>query len=190
MNYLSYNAYSGGAATTNMPIKSASPATLTLQGDSATRPFVGYFSGKVSLRYRNTGTLAFTGPTSASTTTGDLLIETGTVSFVQGATWTGSTNITVTGGILSVNGGTGATFGGSDAKVNVTRLHLTSASTVNLAAGVNDYVYAATLDGVRLPVGTYGSATSSAQFTSARFTGTGILHVLRREFGGTLISLR
>jgi len=82
------------------------------------------------------------------------------------------------------------TFGGSDAKVNATRLHLTSASTVNLADGVNDYVYAATLDGVRLPVGTYGSATSSAQFTSARFTGTGILHVLRREFGGTLLSLR
>jgi hypothetical protein len=190
VKFLNYNSYSGGAATTNMPVKSASPAILTLQGDASVRPFVGYFSGKVSLRHRNTGTLALTGLTSASTTAGDLLIETGTVSFAQGATWTGSTNVTVTGGTLSIDGGTGVTFGGSNAKVNATRLHLSSAAHVNLAAGVTDYVYAATLDGKHLAIGSYGSTSSAAQNKSALFTGTGILYVLRSEVMGTVVMVR
>lgn len=191
VKYLGYNSYtSAGATTTNMPVKSATPATLTLQGDSSLRPFVGYFTNAVSLRHRNTGTLAFTGLRSVSTTTGDLLIEAGTVAFRTGATWTGSTNITVTAGTLSVEGGTGTTFGGNDSTLNVTRLHLTSTSLVNLAAGVTDYVRSATLDGEHLPVGTYGSASSAAQHKSALFTGTGILHVLRSDAPGTLILLQ
>jgi autotransporter-associated beta strand protein len=185
-----YLAYSGSSqSVTNMAVKSATPAALTLQGDSTTRPFIGYFTNAVSLRHRNSGTLALTGPTSASTTTGDLLIEAGTVAFRTGATWTGSTNITVTAGTLSVEGGTGATFGGSDSALNVTRLHLSSASTVNMAAGVTDYVRSATLDGAHLPVGTYGSLSSAAQFKSTRFTGTGILYVMSSDAPGTLFLL-
>lgn len=188
INFTTYN--QAGPTTTNMAVQSATPATLTLQGDSAVRPFVGYFSGQASLRHRNAGTLAFTTAQSASTTTGDLLIETGTVSFVQGASWTGSTNITVSAGTLSVAGGTGSTFGGSSTALNKTRLHLTSASTVYLAAGVSDYVYALTLDGTHMPVGSYGSSSSPAQYKSALFTGTGVLNVLRSETQGTLISVR
>ncbi len=191
VKYINFTTYSlTNATTTNMVVQSAAPATLTLQGDSAIRPFVGYFSGQASLRHRNTGTLAFITTNAASTTAGDLLIEAGTVSFAQGATWTGSTNITVTSGTLSVDGGAGATFGGSDAKVNVTRLHLTSASHVNLTAGVSDYVNALTVDGKRQPIGSYGSSSSSAQYKSALFTGTGVLYVLRSEGAGTLISVR
>ncbi len=182
--------YTAGTGSTNMPVKSTQPATLTLQGDSSVRPFIGYFSGAASLRHRNTGTLAFTSSSSASTTTGDLLIEAGSVVFTNGASWTGSTNITVTAGTLAVAGGAGATFGGGSTSVNKTRLHLTSASTVYLADGVTEYVYAATLDGVHLPVGSYGSVSSSAQYKSARFTGTGILYVLRSEIAGTLITVR
>ncbi len=189
VKYLAYSA--GTTATTNMAVKSAVPATLTLQHDtSTTRTFVGYFSGKASLRHRNSGTLAFTAPSSASTTTGDLLIEAGTVAFRNGAKWTGSTNITVTAGTLSVEGGTGATFGGNSAALNITRLHLTSASTVNLSSGVTDYVRAATLDGEHLPIGSYGSLSSNAQYKSPRFTGDGILYVLRSEALGTLFYLR
>lgn len=191
VKYINFTAYGQpGATVTNMAVMSAAPATLTLQGDSAARPFVGYFSGLASLRHRNSGTLAFTSAQSASTTTGDLLVETGTVSFAQGATWTGSTNVTVTGGTLSIDGGTGATFGGSSAATNVTRLHLTSAAHVNLAAGVTDYVRAATLDGKHLSVGSYGSTSSSAQNKSALFTGTGVLYVLRSEIRGTLITVK
>ncbi len=179
----------GSTAVTNMAVRSATPATLILQGDSSTRTFIGYFTNKVSLCHRNTGTLAFTGPTSASVTAGDLRIEAGTVAFRTGATWTGSTNVTVTAGTLSVEGGNGTTFGGNDQSRNVTRLHLTSASYVNLAAGITEYVYSATLDGKNLAVGTYGSATSAAQYKSARFTGTGILQVMRSEAPGTLIRL-
>ena len=84
----------------------------------------------------------------------------------------------------------GATFGGSNAAVNKTRLRLTSSATVNLAAGVSDYVYALTLDGVHQPIGSYGSTSSLAQHKSARFTGTGILTVLRSDIPGTLISVR
>jgi autotransporter-associated beta strand protein len=189
VQYLTYAVSSSGGAT-NMAVKSATPATLTLQGDAALRPFVGYFTNAVSLRHRNTGTLAFTSPTSASTTAGDLRIEAGTVAFRTGATWKGSTNITVTAGTLSVEGGAGATFGGNDAALNLTRLHLTSASHVNLAEGVTDYVRAATLNGACLPVGSHGSATSAAQHKSALFTGTGLLHVLRSEAPGTLLYVR
>jgi autotransporter-associated beta strand protein len=188
LKYLTYSA--GSANPTNLNVKSATPATLTLQGDTAARPFIGCFLGAASLRHRNTGTLAFTGAISASTTTGDLLIEAGTVAFSAGATWTGSTNITVTAGTLSVEGGAGTTFGGNDSVLNVTRLHLASASLVNLADGVTDYVRSATLDGEHLPVGTYGSASSAAQHKSALFTGAGILHVMRSEAPGTLILLQ
>ena len=184
------NNNTANTAVTNMAVKSAAPATLTLQGDASTRTFIGYFTNKVSLCHRNTGTLAFTGRTSASTTAGDLRIEAGTVAFRSGATWTGSTNINVTAGTLSVEGGSGATFGGNDSARNITRLHLTSSSHVNLAAGITDYVRSATLDGADLPVGTYGSTTSTAQYRSALFTGTGILYVLRSEAPGTLISVR
>ncbi len=181
------NNNTGSTPSTNMAVRSATPATLTLHGDSAVRTFVGYFTNAVSLRHRNTGTLALTSRTSASYTKGDLLIEAGTVAFRSGATWTGSTNITVTAGTLSVEGGTGTTFGGNDPARNVTRLHLTSASHVNLATGITEYVRSATLDGENLPAGTYGSLTSSAQYKSALFTGTGILYVLRSEINGTLI---
>ncbi len=187
VRFLNYNTSASG--TTNMIVRSAEPATLTLQGDASARPFIGYFSGRVSLRHRNTGTLALTSPSSASTTTGDLRIEAGTVAFRSGAKRTGSTNIFVTAGTLSVEGGNGTTFGGNNPVLNVTRLNLTSASTVNLNAGITEYVNAATLDGIHLPNGTYGSLTSTAQHKSERFTGTGILHVLRWEFAGTLISL-
>ena len=186
---LTFNGSSSGGAT-NMAVKSTTPATLTLQGDASVKPFVGYFSGKASLRHRNTGTLAFTDLSSVSTTAGDLRIEAGTVAFRTGATWKGSTNITVTAGILSVEGGNGTTFGGNSASLNITRLHLTSASTVNLAAGITEYVRAATLNGAHLPVGSYGSPTSAAQNKSTRFTGTGILYVLRSEALGSLISVR
>ncbi len=185
VKYLTYSP--GSVSATNMAVKSAAPATFTLQGDSAVRTFIGYFTNKVTLCHRNTGTLAFTGPTSSSYTKGDLLVEAGTVAFRSGAMWTGSTNITVTAGTLSVEGGTGTTFGGNDPARNVTRLHLTSASHVNLATGITEYVRSATLDGENLPAGTYGSLTSSAQYKSALFTGTGILYVLRSEINGTLI---
>lgn len=187
-----YLAYSGSSqASTNMAIRSETPATLTLQGDSnTTRSFVGYFTNAVSLCHRNSGTLALTGPTSASTTTGDLLIETGTVAFRSGAKWTGSTNITVTAGILSIEGGNGDTFGGNSASLNITRLHLTSSSTVNLAEGVTEYVRAGTLDGKHLAPGSYGSTTSAAKYKSSRFTGSGVLHVLYSEAKGTLFFLQ
>ncbi|MDA3924830.1 MAG: hypothetical protein PF904_09050 [Kiritimatiellae bacterium] len=184
------NNASASNSQTNMVIKSAEQATLTLKGDTSARSFVGYFTGKVSLRYRNSGTMTLKGLTSASDTDGDLIIESGAVAFANGSTWTGSTNITVTAGTLSVEGGNGDTFGGSNASINNTRLHLTSASTVNLADGVEEYVNAGTLDGERLTVGTYGSTTSSAQFKSALFTGTGILHVMRSDAAGTLIMVR
>ena len=189
VTFLTYNGSTSGGAT-NMAVKSTVPATLTLQGDASVKPFVGYFAGKASLRHRNTGTLAFTDPSSISTTAGDLLIEAGTVAFRTGATWKGSTNITVTAGILSVEGGNGTTFGGNSPSLNITRLHLTSASTVNLAAGITEYVRAATLNGAHLPVGSYGSPTSAAQYKSALFTGTGILNLLRSEALGSLISVR
>ncbi|HNX34103.1 MAG TPA: hypothetical protein PKM57_05710 [Kiritimatiellia bacterium] len=41
-----------------------------------------------------------------------------------------------------------------------------------------------------LPVGSYGSSSSSAQYKSALFTGTGVLNVLCSEGAGTLISVR
>jgi hypothetical protein len=188
MKYIRYSPSSN--SPTNMAVKSSAPATLTLQGDSSVRTFAGYFAGEASLRHRNSGTLAFIYPSSASTTTGDLLIESGTIAFRNGATWTGSTNITVTAGTLSVEGGDGNTFGGSNPALNSTGLHLTSASIVNLAEGITEYVNTATLNDERLPVGTYGSPTSAAQYKSALFTGTGVLHVMRTDAAGTLILLR
>ena len=188
VKYITFNASSSGGST-NMLVRSAAPATLTLEGDSSVRTFIGAFTNQASLCHRNTGTLAFTGATSASYTTGDLRIEAGTVAFRNGATWKGSTNVTVTAGTLSLEGGSGATFGGNRTATNVTRLHLTSASHVNLAAGVTEYVNAATLDGKPLPIGSYGAPGTGANYTSALFTGSGLLYVMRDESAGTLIKI-
>ncbi len=188
LKYLRYSPYT--TSTTNMAVKSFSPAMLTLQGDTYERTFAGYFAGAASLRHRNSGTLAFIYPSSASTTTGDLLIEAGTVAFRQGATWTGSTNITVTAGTLSVESLGGATFGGQNPAVNQTRLNLTSSSIVNLADNVEEYVNAATVDGAYLHPGTYGSTSSTAENKSTLFAGTGILHVMRSDAPGTIIIVR
>ena len=177
----------GVKATTNLVIRSSEPATLTLQGDGSVRNFYGYFTEKASLLYSNTGTLNFIGSTASSDTEGDLIIKSGTVAFANGACWTGSTNITVTAATLSVEGGDGETFGGSNTAFNKTRLNLISSSTVNLADGVEEYVNAGTLDGEYLSVGTYGSTSSDAEFKSSIFTGTGILHIMRSDAPGTVI---
>jgi hypothetical protein len=188
VKFLNYSTSTSGS--TNMPVRSVQPATLTLQGDSSVRPFLGYFTGEASLRHRNSGTLAFTSPSSASTTAGELLIEAGTVAFRKGATWTGSTNITITSGTLSVEGGDGSTFGGSDPAINLTSLSLTAGSIVNLEAGITEYVNTITVDGVHLPIGSFGSVDSDAQYKSALFTGTGIIYVMCTYDEGTLIMLR
>ena len=188
LKYLTYS--SGTTASTNMAVRSTTPATLTLQGDSGTRPFIGYFSGKASLRYKNTGALIFTGRTATSTTSGDLLIDSGSVVFTNGAAWTGSSNITVSAGTLAVFGGTNATFGGSNPFVNKTRLHLTASSTVYLASGLSEYVRSLTIGGTNQPIGTYGSTNSIAQYKSTFFAGSGILNVMRSEIPATLLLIR
>jgi autotransporter-associated beta strand protein len=186
-----HNAYSGTPTVTNMQIRSAAPATLTVQGDTAARSFVGCFTNQAALTYRcAAGSLTFTGLNARSWTAGALTVDAGTVAFRNGAAWRGSTNVTVTAGTLCVEGGAGDTFGGPDTAVNQTRLHLTSAATVDLAEGVEEWVNAGTLDGANLPVGTYGSAASAASTKSPLFTGTGLLHVMRDETPGTVIFLR
>lgn len=188
LKYLTYS--SGTTASTNMAVRSTTPATLTLQGDSGTRPFIGYFSGKASLRYKNTGALIFSGLTASSTTAGDLIIEAGSVVFTNGAAWTGSTNITVSAGTLAVFGGTNATFGGSNPLVNKTRLNLAASSTVYLASGLSEYVRSLTIGGTKQPIGTYGSTNSIAQYKSTFFAGNGILNVMRSEIPATLLLVR
>lgn len=190
MRYM--DSYMGASTSkeTNMAVRSATPATLTLQGDSATRSFVGYFAEKASLHYKNTGALIFTGPTATSTTSGDLLIDSGSVVFTNGAVWTGSSNITVSAGTLAVFGGTNATFGGSNAAFNKTRLNLTSSSTVYLANDLSEYVRSLTINGTNQPIGTYGSTTSTAQYKQTIFTGNGILNVMCSENPATLLLIR
>ena len=112
-------------------------------------------------------TLAF--KNGVSTSTGDLTVRGGTVSFADKATWQTAGNVELFGGRLVVNDS--KTFG------KETRVHLTSGAKLELADGVCQKVGELYIGGQRQEDGTYGSLASAAQHKSDLFDGPGILKV-------------
>ena len=104
-----------------------------------------------------------------STSTGDLTVRGGTVSFADKASWQTAGNVELFGGRLVVNDS--KTFGKDS------RVHLATGAVLELASGVREKVGELYVDGQRQADGTYGSPASSAEHKSDLFDGTGILKV-------------
>jgi autotransporter-associated beta strand protein len=164
-------------------ITSPTPATLTVN-QSGNYGYDGRFAGAVTLVKNGPGTLTLTN--AATSTAGSFVVSNGTlVVGSDGTLGNNSKHIVV--------GGTGTlTLQNSKTLPDTAKLTVANGggAKVNLAAGVNEAVGRLYLGDKQRRVGTYGSTSSAAAVKDdTHFAGTGILTVLRDDFG-TLISVQ
>ena len=149
-------------------VTSSKPAALTLN-QSANTLYNGILTGMVRLIKNGTGSILFTN--GISTTTGDLIVNTGTVVIAQSAGFNANTNTVVNGGILELRTQT--------ALWDNTRLYVADGAKVRIGAGLKDTVGQLFINGVQQARGTYGTTASGALFPNdTHFDGTGQLNVL------------
>ena len=166
---------------------STGPATLDfgVTGVVATNNSLN-FGGKLSLRKTGSGEFVFKcSPTCA----GSFEVAGGTVVFADGVVFANCTNAVVRGD------GARIVLNESDSFDAKAELRIADGGKVNIV-GPSTVVHADLLffddaDDVSAKNGTWGSTSSSAQFTDdSRFEGAGVLFVSRRVGGGTLMLLK
>lgn len=165
-------------------IYSATPATLTVN-QNANSVFNGALTGQVSLVKGGSYNLLLS---NTNTTYGSFIVSNGTLTVsATGVLGANSTSLLV--------GGTGTlVLSNSVAIANSATVSMpasgVSTAKISLAAGVDEAVGQLYFGGKQRRVGTYGSTSSAASVKDdTHFAGTGILTVLRDDFG-TLISVQ
>jgi uncharacterized repeat protein (TIGR02543 family) len=150
-------------------VTSATPATLTVEGGSSTT-YDGVLSGALSLCKGGSATLTLSGTNTYSGTT---VISNGTLTISSGASLSGSGDITVAEGVLSVQTG-------QDGLADTAVLRISDGGAkVSVKADVVETVGALYLGGRRQRRGTWGASSLTAEHAdSAHFTGTGVIRVL------------
>jgi autotransporter-associated beta strand protein len=148
-------------------VTSPTAATLTLN-QNVNSTYNGLFAGAVSLVKNGTATIIVTNAT--STTTGDLIVNTGAVVIAQSASFSALANATVNGGVLELRTSTGL--------ADATTLRIADGAQVKINAGLMETVNRLFLNGVQQVSGTWGATGSGAtHIDDAHFTGTGLLNV-------------
>ncbi|MFO7938097.1 MAG: hypothetical protein R6V06_10905, partial [Kiritimatiellia bacterium] len=148
-------------------IKSGTPAVLTLT-DSGTRSVEIDFKGAAGLRKGGDGNLTLTG--TESDTTGDFIVDAGTLTVADGSSLGNSTNIVVNGGAIHIEGEGAIT---ADAA-----LFINDYAYMNIEPNVYPVVDRFFVDGVERAPGEWGSTESGAEYTDdAHFQGEGMLIV-------------
>ena len=158
---------SGNMVANTTIITSANPATLTLLNQSANINYNGQIKGAASLDMSSSSAKTITLSGTGNTTTGSLIVRSGTLALAAAAKFTKLTGLVVTNtGTLSV----------STANVNPNaELNIFGSGVVNVAAGIMMQVNRAALDGDYLPAGEYTKDTPALQ---GHITGDGTLVVL------------
>ena len=192
--------YMGGPAYASMyliagahaVITSAVPATLTLMR-GAGNALIYKFAGAANLTFDGGGGAVknLTLTNVVSTTSGELLVKSGSVTFAYGAGWGGSSNVTVAAGATLAVTETGAAtaFARADGKPSIVDLQLgvEESSFGKLDLGGNVSVHTLRIGDTFMPAGDYGSTASGAANTNDNhFSGTGVLHVRRSGLEGRL----
>jgi autotransporter-associated beta strand protein len=153
-------------------ITSATPATLTVNYTGGTTiNYDGGFGDAVSLVKTGSGSLVLLGTN--TTTTGTVTVNGGTLQVNAGATLGTGPRVTVNAGILFLRHGACLS---DDAELAIAAGN----AKVQLDSGVTETVRTLKIGGVPMRRGTYGAAGSGAAFIDGtRFSGTGVLRVLR-----------
>jgi autotransporter-associated beta strand protein len=160
---------------------SEAPATLTVN-QSANTDYNASITGAVSLVKTGTGNLTISG---TSTTFGSFFVNAGLLTVSSTGTFgVNSTNIVAAGtGTLMLEN--------SNAIADTASLSINNGAHVTLASGINETVRYLNIDGIYMPIGTYGATGSSAQYKDdTHFAGAGILTVLRSANRGSMIIFR
>lgn len=163
-------------------LKSAAPASLRITGEY-TKTLTPSVSGVAGLTMAGTGNYTLLGKTGAvNTSTGELRVESGTLTLGQGFVWPG-TNVVVTGGTLAI-----AASAGADAINRNSLIRLSSGAKLDLPEGKEIPVRMLSIDGgtTLLRAGTYGGSEAGldAQHTLDCLKGRGTIKV-KRGFSGS-----
>ena len=174
-------------------ISQTGPATLYLAATNsisasfnrlAAPPSPGDFAGQFSLVVEAARDFTFAITERAVSATGTVAVTSGTLAFVNGASWLNATNVTVSGsGRLEIN--QSETFG---RKSNFDL----SGGTLALADGVVQKAQFLYVDGVKMPLGVYGASDNAAiaqSFRTPYIAGSGVLEVMG-DGVGTFILLK
>ncbi len=153
-------------------ITTALPATLTV-AQAADTYFNGTFNGALALVKAGAGTLTLSNALNAMS--GPVTVAAGTLAVAPTTRLGLGTNVTVTGGTLSLLS--------AFALTNAAHLAIADGGArVSLGAGVTQAVDRLYLGGVRKGRGTWGASGSGASYVDdAHFAGTGVLRVLGGE---------
>ena len=182
-------------------VKSDTPAVLTMSPTTAYNSYEDAlygalkFSGHAGLRFAppsEGGTNAFSIAYQVSDTKGTLEVTSGTLSFVRGAGWGGSSNVVVSGtGTLRIDAeSTDNAFGSNGGD---TCLYLSENGKIDIPAGHVVVVSSVSFGGHYVRSGTYGSAGSGAdneRFASYFTSGGGMLRSRKSLKPGFVISFK
>ena len=163
-----------GANNMNRPvIESSAPAVLSFSQSIVSTNTLVAFKGQIDLVKKGSATFAFARDYAA---TGTVSVLEGKLAFTSAASAPNVTNLTVSGGTLSI--GAPKTF----PKTVTVELSCDAGSVIDLDDGVRQKCKELVFDGVQMPHGTYGSSTSGARYSSgeiaSHFSGGGVLEVV------------
>lgn len=170
-------------------ITSDEPAVLSLLPTSAVPETIARFTGQAGLRMKGSADSSWTLVNVFSTTTGDLTVDSGTLTFRRGAGW-GGRNVTVSGGTLRISEGSGLETFGREEKAD---LHLSGEGTLEIDDGIVTAVGALVVDGVPLMRGRWGGPGCSRVSEDRRLkslAGRGVLRVTKGERSGFMATIR
>jgi len=158
-----------------LAVTSALPATLTLN-QGATTVFPAALAGAVSLVKNGTGTLTFTNV--MSTTTGNLVVNAGTLAVAETGGFSATKRVRVNGGTLELRNGASLP--------DTVILAVAAGAKVKIKTGVTETVGNLYLDGEPQVSGTWGATDSGAEHISdVFFSGTGVVNVAAGPTGPT-----
>jgi len=159
------------SGTTNSPgrsLTSAKPAMLTINQNLASSLLDTKMTGAVGLIKAGTGTLIVSNTT--STTTGNMIVSTGTLVVAIANSLGFSTNVTVDGGTLELRTGEGI--------ADAATLSIADGAVVKIATNLTETVDRLFINGTQRDSGTYGANGNASTYDNVHFSGGGILFVL------------
>jgi len=158
-----------------LAVTSALPATLTLN-QGATTVFPAALAGAVTLVKNGSGTLTFTNV--ISTTTGNIVVNAGTLAVAETGGFSATKRIRVNGGTLELRNGTSLP--------DTVILTVAAGAKVKIKTGVSETVGNLFLAGEPQVSGTWGATGSGAEHVNDTFfSGTGIVSVAAGPAGPT-----
>jgi autotransporter-associated beta strand protein len=151
-----------------LAVTSAAPATLTVnQGGTTT--YAGAFDGAVTLVKNNAGRITITNVT--STTTGDVILNGGSIVIAETAAFSACPTFKVNGGTLELRSST--------ALPDTATVRVLEGAKIAIKDGVTDTVDKLFLDGEQQAAGTWGATGSGAvHVNDTFFSGFGTLNVI------------